>query len=192
MMKLKKLSWATVLIESKETYILIDPLGAPIKGQDQALAAKLGEPLEPLISLDTIHRPNAIFITHFHPDHFDAQSILTSFGDDIPIYIPQETTEFARKLGFKQVVGANPNDDFNINHVRISASYSVDGYGTPQVSWVICDGEHTVVHCGIYHGMAIGGGWNNNMDRFMQLVYQLTVRYSMFMDWRHKAAYLHV
>lgn len=54
MMEVTKLSWATVLIESKETYILIDPLGAPIKGQDQSLAAKLGEPLEPLVSLDTI------------------------------------------------------------------------------------------------------------------------------------------
>lgn len=148
MMEVTKLSWATVLIESNETYILIDPLGAPIKGQDQALAAKLGEPLETLVSLDTIHRPNAILITHFHPDHFDAQSILSFFGNDIPIYIPKETTEYARKLGFRQVVGVNPNDDFVINHVKVSASYSVDGYGTPQVSWVIFDGDHTVVHCG--------------------------------------------
>lgn len=148
MMELTKLSWATVLIESKDTYILIDPLGAPIGGQDRALAAKLGEPLEPLVSLGTINRPHAILITHFHPDHFDYRSVLEYFGDNIPIYIPEETTDYARKLGFENVVGVIPNEDFIINHVKFSASFSVDGFGSPQVSWIISDGDHTVVHCG--------------------------------------------
>lgn len=148
-MELKKLSWATVFIESKETFILVDPLGAPIQGQDQALAARLGDPLEPLVSLDTIKFPHAILITHFHPDHFDYPSILECFGDLIPIYIPLETAEYARKLGFKNVIGVNPNEDFVINDdVKVSASFSVDGYGSPQVSWIISDDEHTVIHCG--------------------------------------------
>jgi L-ascorbate metabolism protein UlaG (beta-lactamase superfamily) len=148
MMEVKKLSWATVFIESKDTFILIDPLGAPINGQDRALAAKLGEPLEPLVSLRTINRPNAILITHFHPDHFDYQSVLDCFGEDVPIYIPKESTDYARQLGFKDVVGVRLNEDFKINHVTISASFSVDGYGSPQVSWIISDGDYTVIHCG--------------------------------------------
>lgn len=147
-MKIKKLSWATVLIECGDTNILIDPLGAPIEGQDRPLAAKLGEPLETLISLDTIKRPNAILITHFHPDHFDYKSILKFFGNDIPIYIPKESTEYALKLGFQKVVGVAPNDEFNINNIIISATYSVDGFGTPQVSWIVSDGIYTVIHCG--------------------------------------------
>jgi L-ascorbate metabolism protein UlaG (beta-lactamase superfamily) len=147
-LEIKKLSWATILLESKGTSVLIDPLGAPIKDQDRPLAAKLGEPLEPLVSLRTINRPDAILITHFHPDHFDSQSVLECFGENIPIYIPKESSDFARKLGFKNVVGVIPSEDFSINHVKISASYSVDGFGSPQVSWVINDGSHTVVHCG--------------------------------------------
>lgn len=147
-MKVKKLSWATVYIEAKETSILVDPLAGPIKGQDRALAARLGEPLEPLASLSTIKLPHAVLVTHFHPDHFDYQSILDNFGDLIPIYIPVENTDFAKKLGFKNVVGVSPNEEFIINNLKIYASFSVDGYGSPQVSWIISDGDHTVVHCG--------------------------------------------
>lgn len=147
-MEVKKLSWATVYIEAKETYILVDPLAGPIKGQDRALAARLGEPLEALAPLSTIKPPHAVLVTHFHPDHFDYQSILDHFGDLIPIYIPVETVDIAEKLGFKNVVGVSPNEDFIINNLKISASFSVDGYGSPQVSWIISDGDHTVVHCG--------------------------------------------
>ncbi|MCH6269100.1 MBL fold metallo-hydrolase [Neobacillus citreus] len=147
-MLLKKLSWATVVLESNETSILIDPLGAPIKGQDQLLAAKLGEPLEPLVSLRTIKRPDAILVTHFHPDHFDYQSVLDSFGDDVPLYLPKESESYAAKCGFINVIGVRPNEDFIINHVKVSAFYSVDGFGSPQVSWIVNDGAHTIVHCG--------------------------------------------
>ncbi|WP_066306810.1 MBL fold metallo-hydrolase [Bacillus sp. FJAT-29814] len=147
-MELKKLSWATVLVESKETSILIDPLGAPIKGQDRPLAARLGEPLEPLVSLGTIQRPNAVLITHFHPDHFDFQSVLKYFGKDTPIYIPKDSVDYAQKCGFNNVIGVGPNDAFLINDMKVSASYSVDGYGSPQVSWVVSDSVHTIVHCG--------------------------------------------
>lgn len=147
-MKLKKLSWATVVIESNETSILIDPLGAPITGQDRPLAAKLGEPLEPLVSLRTIKRPDAILVTHFHPDHFDYQSVLDSFGDAVPLYLPKESESYAAKCGFKNVIGVSPNEDYSVNHIKVTASYSVDGFGSPQVSWVVNDGVHTIVHCG--------------------------------------------
>ncbi|WP_284037244.1 MBL fold metallo-hydrolase [Neobacillus sp. 114] len=153
-MELKKLSWATVVMESNGTSILFDPLGAPIKGQDRPLAAKLGEPLEPLVSLWTIKRPDAILVTHFHPDHFDYQSVLDSFGDDVQLYLPKESESYAAKCGFKNVIGVSPNEDFIVNHVKVSAFYSVDGFGSPQVSWIVNDGAHTIVHCGdtLWHG----------------------------------------
>lgn len=147
-MRLTKLSWATVLIESRETRVLIDPLGAPIRGQELPLAARLGEPLEPLVPLGTMKRPNAILITHYHPDHFDYRSIIADFGNQIPIYIPKESVGFAKKVGFQNVISMVPNDQYTINDVRISSSFSVDGFGTPQVSWVVSNGEYTVFHCG--------------------------------------------
>lgn len=153
-MEIKKYSWATVLVESKGTSVLIDPLGAPIKGQDRPLAARLGDPIEPLVSLETLNRPDAILVTHFHPDHFDAQSVLQYFGSDIPIYIPDESKAYAEKWGFVNVIGVKPNDEILINVFKVAASYSVDGYGSPQVSWVVSDGNYTIVHCGdtLWHG----------------------------------------
>lgn len=145
-MNLLKLSWATVLVESKATSVMIDPLGAPIKGQNRPLAARLGEPLESLVPLEKINRPDAVLITHFHPDHFDVQSVMECFGELVPIYIPKESVDYAQKCGFKNVTGVAPNDAFLINEIKVSASYSVDGY--PQVSWVVSDGDYTIVHCG--------------------------------------------
>ncbi|HLO11870.1 MAG TPA: MBL fold metallo-hydrolase [Pseudoneobacillus sp.] len=147
-MKITKLTWASILIESEGISILVDPLGAPITGQEKPFAAKLGEALEPIFTVKKLNRPYCILVTHTHPDHFDYQSILVAFGPDISIYVPNEATDFVEKLGFHRVIGAEPNDEFFINHIKIAASYSVDGFGTPQVSWIINAGKQTVIHCG--------------------------------------------
>jgi L-ascorbate metabolism protein UlaG (beta-lactamase superfamily) len=147
-MEIQKLTWASVLIRSKEISILIDPLGAPIKQQERPLAARLGEPLEPVISLKGIERPSVVLVTHIHPDHFDYQSIHENYGDNIPIYVPMESSGYVKKLGFRNVTGVFLNEEFELNHIKCTASYSVDGYGTPQVSWVVNDGIHTLIHCG--------------------------------------------
>jgi L-ascorbate metabolism protein UlaG (beta-lactamase superfamily) len=147
-MKLKKLSWASILIKTNETTVLVDPLGGPIKGQDKPLAAKIGDPLEPLISLETIEQPDVILITHVHPDHFDHQAVLQHFGENVKIFVPMDSCDYVKKLGFRHVVGAQPNDEFETKDVKMIASYSVDGFGSPQVSWIIKDEKHTVIHSG--------------------------------------------
>jgi L-ascorbate metabolism protein UlaG (beta-lactamase superfamily) len=147
-MKLKKLSWASILIETENISVLVDPLGGPIQGQEKPLVAKIGEPLEPLISLETINPPNIILVTHVHPDHFDHQSVLQHFGEDVKIYVPRESCNYVRKLGFRNVEGAVPNEEFRYKNLKFIASYSVDGFGSPQVSWIIKDEQCTVIHCG--------------------------------------------
>jgi L-ascorbate metabolism protein UlaG (beta-lactamase superfamily) len=147
-MEIERLTWASVLIKSKEISILIDPLGAPIEGQERSHVAKLGEPLESIISLQYIDIPSVVLVTHTHPDHFDYPSILKIYGDCIPIYVPKESSSYVKNLGFRNVVGVLPNEEFKLNHLTFTASNSVDGFGSPQVSWVISDGVHTLIHCG--------------------------------------------
>lgn len=147
-MELKKLTWAGILVKSQNVSILIDPLGGPIAGQELPYAAKLGEPLEPIIPLDTLKQPDAILITHVHPDHFDPKSILNAFGNEIPILAPNESSEYVKTTGFKNVYGVIPNEEYNFAHVMVHPYYSVDGYGTPQTSWIIKDDKQTLIHCG--------------------------------------------
>lgn len=153
-MKLKKLSWASILIESNNTSVLVDPLGGPIQGQEQPLAARIGDPLEPLISLETLNPPDIILVTHVHPDHFDHISVLQHFGENVKIVVPKDSCNYVKKLGFRNVAGALPNEEFEFKNVRLIASYSVDGFGSPQVSWIIKDEQSTVIHCGdtLWHG----------------------------------------
>lgn len=56
-------------------------------------------------------RPDAVFITHSHPDHYDLGALLR-FGADLPIYVPQVPRESLlaidmharlRELGFRRV-----------------------------------------------------------------------------------------
>ena len=147
-MEMIKLTWAGVLVTSQNVSILIDPLGGPIAGQELPDAAKLGEPLEPIIPLDTIKQPDAILITHVHPDHFDPKSIQNAFGNEISIFVPKESSEYVKTTGFKNVYGVVPNEEYNFAHVMVLPSHSVDGYGTPQVSWIIKDEKQTLIHCG--------------------------------------------
>jgi L-ascorbate metabolism protein UlaG (beta-lactamase superfamily) len=147
-MELQRLSWASLVVKSEGKSLLIDPLGGPIRGQERPLAARLGEPKENIIPLESIEAPNAVLVTHVHPDHFDHKGILHTFGDQIPVYVPKDSTGFVTKLGFKNVIGVETNEEFTIGHIRFTAAHSVDGFGTPQVSWVVNDGFHTIIHSG--------------------------------------------
>ena len=152
-MIVKKLSWASICINSDGTSVLIDPLGSNPKG-GSSMAARMGEAHEPIYPLTNIQSVHAILITHIHPDHFDTEGILETFGEDVPIYIPQESAPFAEKAGFKNVHGADIGDAFVIENIRVFPTYSVDGFGTPQVAWIVKDDRRTLLHCGdtLWHG----------------------------------------
>lgn len=153
-MKIKRLSWAGVMVQLDETTILIDPLGKVPANQDMPLAARLGEPKEPFVPLESKLIPAAVAITHIHPDHFDPGSIQGAFGRDISVMVPDESKAIANKSGFTNLFGAFPRDSWQFGPLKLTAVYSADGYGTPQVSWVIEGDGKRIIHCGdtLWHG----------------------------------------
>ncbi|MFT4417178.1 MBL fold metallo-hydrolase [Fredinandcohnia humi] len=153
-MLLKKLTWAGVLIKSGETVVLVDPLGNTPGNQDKPFAAKLGNAQETFIDLKGIQKPNVILITHIHPDHFDPISIKEAFGEDIPVLIPTASIEIGKKFGLKNVIGVSIGDTKTFGDFRVSPTYSADGYGSPQVSWVIEGAGKRIIHSGdtLWHG----------------------------------------
>jgi len=150
----KRLSWAGMLIQLGETVIMIDPIGITPRGQDNPLAARLGNALEPFITFSELPKPTVIAITHVHPDHFDAESIQIAFGPNIPVVVPMESVEVARSTGLTNVRGASLGDTAIYANLKMTAVPSVDGYGTPQVAWVIEGGGQKIIHCGdtLRHG----------------------------------------
>lgn len=148
-MIIRRLQWAGAQIEAKNVRILIDPIYNSYNKEF------FGKPLQKFSSLEDILYPDAVLITHLHSDHFDPDYIIQSFGLETRLFVPKGTEEeIMIKYGFKNVKGFLVDESFIIGDLTITASYSVDGLGDEQVSWIINDKEKTIIHCGdtLWHG----------------------------------------
>ena len=149
-MFMQRLAWAGVLFRHANTTILIDPIGQ----LDELTGTLVGEPLEELRPLTEFAKPDAVFVTHVHGDHFDVASLLNAYGSDLPLYLPAESVATATQAGFTNVTGLHPGDRADVGQLRITAVPSVDGFGTPQVAYVVEGGDTKAIHCGdtMFHG----------------------------------------
>lgn len=153
-MKVQKLTWAGIAVTEKDTTLLIDPIDSIENVPDKPLVVRLGVPTEAFVPLVSLSQPKAILITHTHPDHFDPTSLLLAYGPLIPIFLPLESSRSAIKAGFKNVTGVNVNESFSLEHLKVTATHSVDGFGSPQVAWVVESDNHKLIHAGdtLWHG----------------------------------------
>jgi len=145
-MKVQKLPWAGARIESGGTAIAIDPLFH--------FPEKFGKPRETLPPLSAFGPVDAVFVTHHHDDHFDPRAIAEFYGTGIPVHLPAESVGIADVSPLSNVRGVARGETVGIGPLKVTASWSVDGVGDPQVSWVVSDGNRTVLHGGdtLWHG----------------------------------------
>ena len=145
-MNVQKLPWAGARIVSGGTAIAIDPL--------YHFPEDFGEPHEPLPPLSAFGSVDAVFVTHHHYDHFDPRAIAAFYGEDIPVYMPADGVRLAETAPLKDIRGAAVGETVTVGSLRVTASWSVDGVGDPQISWVVTDGKRTILHGGdtLWHG----------------------------------------
>ena len=148
-MKITRLSWAGLWIQSGNTNILIDPL----QNITERMIAFLGKPKEPIIEIPgNIGNPH-VFVTHIHPDHFDMELIEYLINDSTTFYAPASAVEKAKSEG---LVGIVPNlyEPILAGDLTVTAVPAVDWVGDEQVSWVIRDGDKQIFHGGdtSWHG----------------------------------------
>ncbi|MEW9700962.1 MBL fold metallo-hydrolase [Paenibacillus sp. SI8] len=145
-MIIQKLPWAGIHVQFDGTSIAIDPLFH--------FPTKFGQSNEPLYPLDEFGPVDAVFITHHHGDHFDPEAIALFYGSDIPVYMPAESLGIVSLGRLERVNGVTIGDTIQVGSLTGRPSYSVDGLGDPQVSWVIQGGDKKLIHCGdtLWHG----------------------------------------
>ena len=112
-MKLTSLNNATVIIESNEDHIMIDPwlIGDLYQGS-----------WSPSISLNDfsiLKKINKVFITHLHKDHWDSETI-KHFNPDVEFYIPNLTfnkiiTDELKNMGFSNIYMKDLKEWFDVN-----------------------------------------------------------------------------
>jgi L-ascorbate metabolism protein UlaG (beta-lactamase superfamily) len=146
-MKITRLNWAGLHISDGVTSIAIDPFY-------NVNTDFFGKSHVPFISLRDYGKVDAIFVTHLHTDHFDPKEIVQTYGVDTPVYVPAESLNEAMRSELQKITGVQLGQQVSIGSIEVTASFSVDGLGDPQCSWVIRTSNNTVIHCGdtLWHG----------------------------------------
>lgn len=165
-MQLKWLGWAGVELEAAtgETLIidaLADP-GAAFRAFGDRVA---GTPV-PEVTPATAGRAVAGLITHLHRDHADAGALVAALAAGAPVLEPtpfgggpEENLGLAQTEAELTAAGlpreqVAPWGQLTIGPFTITALPAVDGFGDPQVSWLVEADGTRVLHLGdtTFHG----------------------------------------
>jgi L-ascorbate metabolism protein UlaG (beta-lactamase superfamily) len=147
-MKIQRLCWAGVRLDTDGASIVIDPLvNLP------NLPAFMGDARQPLVPLGvTGGRPIAL-VTHFHPDHCDVEALRSWVKGNPDLLCPASLKPVLAEKGVS-ATGMSAWETLTIAGVQITALPAVDGLGADQLSWYVSDGRSSIFHGGdtIWHG----------------------------------------
>ena len=139
-MLIQRLSWAGLKIESGGQTLLIDPVET-----FQGRGVSVG-PANPYIFSESI-KTDIILITHLHSDHYDSEVIKKTLTVGGKLFSSDEIVNDLVSDGL-EAVGLALNESRQIGPFTITPVFAMDGVGDQQVSWVVEDKEHRILHGG--------------------------------------------
>lgn len=157
-MRVRRLGWAGVELEASGQRLVIDyvrdisPMFSEWKPGD-GLIAPSGE-------------VSAALVTHLHRDHTDAAALADVLTPGAPVLRPAPDradvndnllTQLAEGELVESRLTTDPIDEWAtraIGPFRVTALPAVDGFGDPQLSWVVEADGHRIFHGGdtLFHG----------------------------------------
>jgi L-ascorbate metabolism protein UlaG (beta-lactamase superfamily) len=148
-MMVRRLTWAGLEIQTAAGTVVVDLLGGT-----PALSQYAGEPQEELLA--PAAEPGTVAaaaVTHLHSDHFDIGALQRALAPDAPVLCPVAASEQVRESGLN-ARGTALWETVTVADVQLTAVPAVDGFGSPQVSWVVSHGDARLIHCGdtLWHG----------------------------------------
>ena len=139
-MKIQRLSWAGLKIESEGQILLIDAVETYL-GKGAAVG-----PADPyLFSGNT--KADVILITHLHSDHYDKDVIDKSLATGGQFITSDQIVDELKNDGLNPL-GLALGQSHQVGNFTVTPVFAMDGIGDKQVSWVIEDGEHRILHGG--------------------------------------------
>ncbi|HWI72992.1 MAG TPA: MBL fold metallo-hydrolase [Baekduia sp.] len=161
-MNIRRLGWAGVELEAEDGAVaVIDLLEST-----ESMRAFMGEPHTPLPGPSRPGSAVVALVTHLHGDHTDPDAIAAALGEDGVLLRPAPDTgpflEIAAtleaekrlvELGVRQRI-VNVWETVVVGPFRATAVPAVDGFGDPQVGWVVEADGTRVYHHGdtLFHG----------------------------------------
>ncbi len=147
-MRIQRLSWAGIKVEVGPTTLVVDLL------EDLArLRPIMGEPKGAVSTLASEHSVHLALVTHLHPDHYDPVALRRRLAPSGTIICHRDIGERIAADGLP-VHALELEEPLSQGGVTLTAVPAVDGFGDPQVSWVIEGGGKKIIHCGdsLWHG----------------------------------------
>jgi L-ascorbate metabolism protein UlaG (beta-lactamase superfamily) len=141
-MRVHRLAWAGKRLQFANSVVFLDPLTDPDVWE--------GGLKDRMVPVGDGQGDRFVFVSHRHPDHMNPKSIREALGDkgtlihfngvQPPPGVRNRPAALYEPLIF---------DDFTATCVP-----AADGYGDPQVSWIINGGGKRIIHCGdtLWHG----------------------------------------
>lgn len=160
-MRVRRLGWAGLEVEAQGETVVVDLL------QDVSpLAQWIGPARAPLLAPEAAGRVRAAMVTHLHSDHTDAGAIAGALAPDGVLLRPApatgESLEVAATAGTERALVKHgvpsqvvePWETVRTGPFALSAVPAVDGFGDPQIGWVVAAGEARIVAYGdtLFHG----------------------------------------
>ena len=145
-MRVQCLKWAGLRLEAAGCCRLIDAVENFAAFAMGAATGRVDMGGTPVSGATT--QADYILLTHLHPDHYDPQLIRDCLRPTGLVLCPEAVADTLRADGLDRVVGFALGQEFQQGPLKMTAVYAMDGFGGPQCSWVIEDGEHRVLHGG--------------------------------------------
>lgn len=161
-MELRRLAWAGLEIRAGGKTAVIDFVEdfAGLHGSDEPPPA--GE-------IPSSPAPGSVdlaLLTHLHRDHADVAALERVLGEGAPVLRPPPATGSGGEVAFVErteaalaesglpTMALDPWQTVEVGPFEISALPAVDGFGDPQVSWVVAAEGRRVLHAGdtLFHG----------------------------------------
>jgi L-ascorbate metabolism protein UlaG (beta-lactamase superfamily) len=159
-LRMCRLGWSGVEIEFEGETLLIDYI------KDTSLYEPLQNPDDPFPSSSRPGCAIGALLTHLHADHADPDALVAALSKGAPIFRPVHATG----IGGDLVLTSYAEDKFTKNKIateiiadweeriigpfRVHTAPAVDGFGDPQVTWIIECGDRRIIHAGdtMFHG----------------------------------------
>jgi L-ascorbate metabolism protein UlaG (beta-lactamase superfamily) len=108
-MKLTYIRWSMTIMETMDLTLITDPVFR-ILGVHQAPRS---------YTLERMPRPDFVFISHTHVDHF-APSVLGQLPPDTPVWMPASKVQKAARLGLKALRGVREWETHEFKGIRLT------------------------------------------------------------------------
>lgn len=145
-LRVQRLAWAGIKLALPDA-----TLGVDLLADTAVWGAALADPLP---DLDDFKGDRYALITHRHSDHFDAKAVARAVGDQGLLLYPASIGALMAPGVGRVRTAALWEPQFLGGSFVATAVPAADGYGDPQVSWVISGGGKRILHAGdtLWHG----------------------------------------